>query len=95
MFRLVLYVALLILFARALSRLWGGLIEGLGYTRPQRGGRTPIQSVQMHRDPVCGTFVVPANAVRAQHGSRTEYFCSTHCRDEYRDRLARTQGRTA
>jgi YHS domain-containing protein len=93
MFRFVLYAALIVLFARALSRLWSGVIEGLGYTPPRRG--RPLQSVQMQRDPICGTFVVPGNAIRDQHGSRTEYFCSTRCRDEYRAQSSRSHGRTA
>ncbi len=34
-------------------------------------------------DPVCGMKVDRAKAVTAEHGGRTVYFCSEHCRDAY------------
>jgi len=35
---------------------------------------------------VCGTFVVPANALVLADGSRAIYFCSETCRAAYRAR---------
>jgi YHS domain-containing protein len=40
------------------------------------------------RDPVCGTFILPGQAVTLADGSRRVYFCSTNCRDKYRARTA-------
>jgi uncharacterized membrane protein YraQ (UPF0718 family) len=34
-------------------------------------------------DPVCGTRVDRSRAVVAEHGSRTYYFCSEHCREVF------------
>ncbi|HEY7172752.1 MAG TPA: hypothetical protein VH417_17990 [Vicinamibacterales bacterium] len=88
MIRFVIYLALLILLTRALSRLWGGFMEGLtGQPRtrsrvPQQNA--PQQGVQMVRDPVCGTFVVPDRALMLSIGRQQLYFCSTTCRDKYR-----------
>ena len=37
----------------------------------------------MVRDPMCGTFIVPGNAVVLSADKGREYFCSTDCRDAY------------
>jgi YHS domain-containing protein len=44
----------------------------------------PRRGVQMVRDPVCGTFVVPDRALMLLVGRQPIYFCSTACRDKYR-----------
>ena len=60
-----------------------------------RGGRRASQrcrprGVQMVRDPVCGTFVVPDRAVTLVDGRARVFFCSDACRDKYRapDRMS-------
>jgi len=88
MIRFVIYLALLILLTRALSRLWGGFMEGLT-GQPRRRSRVPQpsapqQGVQMVRDPICGTFVVPDRALMLSVGRQQLYFCSPACRDKYR-----------
>jgi len=55
---------------------------------PQPGPRPPERGVQMARDPVCGTFVVPDHALSIADGSERVYFCSPACRDRYRARTA-------
>lgn len=73
-----LLIALLLL--RLLWRFLAGVIRGL--TEPQ--GRTPAgQSVQLVRDPVCGTFVVPSRALPLSRGRETHYFCSERCREQF------------
>jgi YHS domain-containing protein len=86
MFRFLLYAVLLILFARAMGRLWSGIVEGASGRPPQP--QTPQRGVQMVRDPVCGTFVVPDRALSLPIGRDQIYFCSTRCRDAYRARTA-------
>ena len=85
MYRLIFYAVILILFARSVSKLWAGVREGLGHERPSRR-RVPERGVQMARDPVCGTFVIPEQAIVLTTGSQRLYFCSTECRDKYRSR---------
>jgi YHS domain-containing protein len=83
MLRLALVLVLLVVLARAFWRLVDGVIEGAS-------GRAPRQregAVQMVRDPVCGTFVVPDRAIMLSDGARRLYFCSERCRDRH---LART-----
>ena len=48
---------------------------------------TPV-GVQMVRDPVCGTFVLPDRAVTFVDGRTHLFFCSDACRDAYRKRTA-------
>jgi uncharacterized protein len=100
MMRDLLLLMLVVLVARATWRIVGGILQGLsgqlphgGPARDPRRGHSPGAGVQMVRDPVCGTYVVPDRALSLTHGSSLVYFCSADCRDKYR--AARPSGRTA
>jgi YHS domain-containing protein len=94
MIRLVFYAVLLILFVRAMSRLWSGIVQG--FTAPASGRvDVPARGVHMVRDPVCGTFVVPERAVALSVGHEQIYFCSVSCRDKYRIGSSTSSGRPA
>ena len=104
MARFILLSILLTILLRSVSRLWQGIVRGMqGDARsvdPGRGSAASTQrSVQMARDPICGTFVVPERAVALSTGSERLYFCSTDCRDKYRAephaRPTPAHGRTA
>ena len=82
--RVVLFLVLAILLARALWRLLDGIVEG---ARGPSGG-VPTRGLAMVRDPVCGTFVLPDRAVTLFDGRTTVSFCSEACRDKYRARTA-------
>jgi hypothetical protein len=83
MVRFVVITVLIIVLVRAASLLLRGLAAGIsGASRPP--GSKP--AVQMVRDPVCGTFVVPDRSVTLSLGQRQLHFCSTTCRDTYRAR---------
>lgn len=97
MFEVIFYAVLLLFIGRAALSLWGGIKEGL--RGPGPGGHVPSRGVQMVRDPVCGTFVVPDRAIALMVGRDHMYFCSTTCLETYRSQLnARAdhvKGRTA
>src|SRR5947208_1409050 len=102
--RFLLLSILLTIVLRAGAAVWGGImreLRGPGADRGsgRRAGGVPQQSVQMARDPVCGTFVLPASAlVLAVPGGGRVYFCSAECRDKYRARQTASptaSGRTA
>ncbi|MDR1990548.1 MAG: hypothetical protein LBQ09_10005 [Acidobacteriaceae bacterium] len=97
MARAIFYSIVLTLVLRALAKFWRGLQEGLE-GRP-RQVPTPRHGVQMMRDPVCGTFVVPSNALSITAGGTRHYFCSAKCRAEFFGRqsgsFGATHGRTA
>ena len=65
---------------RGLSRLLGGIQEGLRGPRgnPPRNAQPP--AVPLVRDPICGTYVVPSHALTVGSGGDLRYFCSEDCR---------------
>ncbi len=82
--RLALFIVLAVIVARAFWRLVDGILEGV--SGPRQGGRSqvPTRGVQMVRDPVCGTFVLPDHALTIVDGRSRVFFCSGACRDRYR-----------
>ncbi len=86
MLRYILLLLLLVFVARAFWRVVEGVVEGV--TGQPRGASPRRPRVQMARDPVCGTFVVPERAVTLVDGRQQVHFCSTACRDQYRARTA-------
>jgi YHS domain-containing protein len=79
MAKFILWAVLILLLIRALSKLFRGVIEGAGYSR----GQSPQHGVNLVRDPVCGVFVVPGQALTSGTGSETRHFCSERCRKEW------------
>lgn len=94
----LLWLVLSAVIVRAIWRLVDRVMAGMnGQGRaagPQHGPTSgpPVRGVQMVRDPVCGTYIVPDRALVLTDGSRQVFFCSTACRDAYR---ARVDARTA
>ena len=84
MARFILWSILLTLLLRSVSRLMHGILEGSGYTRDSAARK----SVGLVRDPVCGVFVVPGQALAIGDGPSRRYFCSEKCRDAYRAKTA-------
>ena len=74
----VIRLLLLFFILRAIARLWHGIVEGM---QPPRVAQPP--AVPLVRDPVCGTFVVPAKALTAGAGAELRFFCSEKCRQAY------------
>ena len=81
----LLLLVLAMVIGRAVWRVIDGVMEGLsGRASRTQGGNVPARGVQMVRDPVCGTYVIPDRAVALSDGSGRVYFCSANCRDKYR-----------
>ena len=85
--RFILYVLMVLVLARALRQLFAGVSQGLS-GRPPQSPRMD-QGVRMARDPVCGTFVIPANALAVRDGQGVHHFCSARCRDAFVARARR------
>jgi hypothetical protein len=80
--RLFLIIVVLLLIARAVWRLLGGIVEGAAQRSAGRPAGSP-PATKMARDPICGTYVVPGKALELARGRDTAYFCSPACRDEW------------
>jgi YHS domain-containing protein len=78
--RVVIIAVLLLLVARAVRLLIGGIAQGAGVT-PRR--REPPAPTRLVRDPVCGTHVMPRRELSLTSGGTTHYFCSPECRDRF------------
>ena len=87
MIRVVLFLVLFILLARMFWRVVDNIIEG-ATGRPPGRARVPERGTHMVRDPVCGTFIVPDEALAISERRGRVYFCSAACRDKYRARTA-------
>jgi uncharacterized protein len=85
MLRFVLLFVLFGLVARGFWRMVDGIVEGVTGRGPSQ---VPDRGVQMVRDPMCGTFLLPGGAVTLGDGRQRVFFCSTACRDKYRARSA-------
>jgi len=82
--RLILFLVLAIIVGRAFWRLVDGIVAGVS-GRPLDGSKTVAQQrVQMVRDPVCGTFLLPDRALVLSVRGKPVFFCSDACRDKYR-----------
>jgi hypothetical protein len=99
----ILRLVLVLMVVRLVWRFLAGIIDGLTPAAPRQA---PKQSVPLVRDPVCGKYVVRANALTlempgpklpkgqaAQAQKQLLYFCSERCREDY-TRGGRTDGRT-
>ena len=80
--RFLLLVILGILAARAVRGLLASAIAA-SQGEPRRRPPGPSRGVKMVRDPVCGTFVVPSNALTTTERGTLVYFCSEACREKH------------
>ena len=84
MIRLIVSFVLISLILRSVVRLMRGVAEGLSGPKPPRSPK----AVPLVRDPVCGTYVVPASALTSGAGGQLKYFCSENCRRAYAMKIA-------
>lgn len=97
--RIALLFILFLLLARAFWNLVAGVIVGASAPpQPAAGPRrrrsgVPERGVQMVRDPVCGTFLPPGEALTLSgRAGAVHYFCSEACRERF-DEKASARGR--
>ena len=74
----VLRLILFFIVVRAILRFVRGIAQGMSASSDAE--RTAVGLV---KDPVCGTYVVPARALTAGSGSQTRFFCSERCREAW------------
>lgn len=82
--RILILFLLVWLIARAAWRFVAGVIVGASGQPPLRGKTGPERGVAMVRDPVCGTFLLPADALTStERGGTVRFFCSEACRQRF------------
>ncbi len=54
-----------------------------GDHRPQERQQPPNVTGELHKDPVCGTYVAESSALNRQVGRETFYYCSEKCREKH------------
>ena len=54
---------------------------------PPGGGAPGRAAADMVQDPACGAWVAADQAVKANVGATTQFFCSQQCLDTYRKKL--------
>lgn len=68
-----------ILIIRAIWSLVASIASGA--SEPKQGRRT--RSMQLVRDPVCGTYIQQSRALEVHTRGKTHYFCSEECRQKF------------
>lgn len=79
MARVIIWAILAILIIRLLWRFVRAILDGAGLLQETKGPA----AVKLVRDPVCGVFVVPSEALTSGSGAKTRYFCSEKCRQQW------------
>lgn len=72
----VLKIILILIVIRIVWRFVRAILEGAGMAAAPAPEK---RSVKLVRDPVCGVYVVPGNALTSGSGSAVKYFCSEKC----------------
>jgi len=89
----VLDVLFTVVAIRAIWKLLQGVMIGMSGGEHRHSSQSPpagppAHGVQMARDPICGTYVVPERALSIRDAHGLVYFCSDACRDRYRAKSA-------
>jgi hypothetical protein len=83
---LVLVITVLRSVVGLVTKLFGNFVAGAKKPQTrQAGSRKPNipLSGDLHRDPICGTFVAGTTAFQRQVGSEHFYYCSETCRSQH------------
>ncbi len=94
MFRALLELIFTIVIAMAARAILGSLLKGFGAAAANGAFQQKHQQQQgqphdaprvgeLHKDPVCGTYVSEATTFRRQLSGKTIYYCSDACRQKH------------
>jgi hypothetical protein len=88
---ILLMIVMLITILRSVigvvMKMFGNLVSapGNGSNSSPNGAKRPTMQVsgELHRDPICGTFVSDSTAFQRQDASQRFYYCSETCRSQH------------
>ena len=93
MFRTILELIITILVAMVARAVISSVAKGLGHAasasrqppreQPQQQQAAPKPTGELHKDPVCGTYVAESTAFQRRATGTTYYYCSDACRSKH------------
>ena len=99
MFRALLELIVTIIVAIAARAILGSLFRGFagaarsGYQQPSEESQprsrqsAPRENIrvagELHKDPVCGTYVAESTRFQRKNGNEIFYYCSEQCKDKH------------
>jgi YHS domain-containing protein len=82
-----LFLVIFIVVARAIV---SGLMRGFRASSASAPGQTaggprqaPLRGTDLHKDPVCGTYVTESTRFQSQAAGQRFYYCSEVCREKH------------
>jgi YHS domain-containing protein len=76
--------AVLSSFLRGLSKASSGGFQAPQQNQTSTNASAPSSAAgELHKDPVCGTYVAESTRFRRQAGGQTFYYCSENCREKH------------
>jgi len=90
-FRTILELIITILVAMVARAVISSVVKGLGHAaaasrqapREQPQQAAPKPTGELHKDPVCGTYVAESTAFQRRATGTTYYYCSDACRSKH------------
>jgi YHS domain-containing protein len=91
-FRTILELVITILVAMVARAVIGSVVKGFGHAAAAARQAHPQQQQQqteakptgeLHKDPVCGTYVAESTAFQRRASGKTFYYCSDACRSKH------------
>jgi len=92
-FRTILELIITILVAMVARAVISSVAKGLGHAasasrqapreQPQQQQAAPKPTGELHKDPVCGTYVAESTAFQRRATGTTYYYCSDACRSKH------------
>jgi YHS domain-containing protein len=92
-FRAILELVITILVAMVARAVIGSVVRGFGNAAAAARQAHPQQQQQqqaeakptgeLHKDPVCGTYVAESTAFQQRTSGKTFYYCSEACRSKH------------
>jgi YHS domain-containing protein len=91
MFRALFELIITIVIAMVARALFASVMKGFGSAassgfqqqqQPAQPREAP-RTGELHKDPVCGTYVSESTSFRRQLSGKTVYYCSDNCRQKH------------
>jgi YHS domain-containing protein len=68
---------------KGIGRASSNTFAGVNSQQPRQAQPDPRPTGELHKDPVCGTYVAESAALRRTAGGQTFYYCSEKCREKH------------